>query len=224
LEERTLVLFTSDNGGVLSHGASNGPLKGGKATSFEGGHRVPCIVRAPGRVPAGVVCDRVWTTLDVLPTFAALAGAKMSGDRPIDGFDESGLLAKPGSAESPYDKVGYFYYYEGHLQAVRSGPWKLRVAKDGPKLGSTPLATPELYNLDADIAETMDVALKHPEVVDRLLKLLDHCREDLGDGEKPGKNQRPAGRYPGAKPLTKAADASKGTDSIDGHGKEPQKP
>ncbi len=72
LDNRTLVLFTSDNGGVRGHGASNDPLKGGKATSFEGGHRVPCIVRAPGRVPAGVVCDRVWTTLDILPTSTAL--------------------------------------------------------------------------------------------------------------------------------------------------------
>ena len=204
LEDRTLVLFTSDNGGVLSHGASTGPLKGGKATSFEGGHRVPCIVRAPGRVPAGIVCDQVWTMLDVLPTCAALAGAKAPADRIIDGFDASALLAKPGSTESPYDKAGYFYYYEGHLQAVRSGPWKLRVAKDGPKLGRTPLPKPELFNLDADIGETTDVASQHPPVVDQLLKLIDGCREDLGDGDKPGKNQRPAGRYPGAKPLTAA--------------------
>lgn len=204
LDTRTLVLFTSDNGGVRGHGASNDPLKGGKATSFEGGHRVPCIVRAPGRVPAGVVCDRVWTTLDVLPTFAALAGAKAPTDRIIDGFDEAALLAKPGTTESPYDKGGYFYYYEGHLQAVRSGPWKLRVAQDGPKLGSTPLAKPELFNLDADIGETTDVAEQHPAVVDQFLKLIDRCREDIGDGDKPGKNQRPAGRYPGAKPLTAA--------------------
>jgi arylsulfatase A-like enzyme len=80
----------------------------------------------------------------------------------------------------------------------------LRVAKDGPKLGSTPLAKPELFNIDADIGETTDVAVQHPAVVDQLLKLIDRCREDIGDGDKPSKNQRPAGRYPGAKPLTAA--------------------
>ncbi len=206
LEKDTLVLFTSDNGGVLRNGASNGPLKGGKASSFEGGHRVPGIVRWPGHVPAGKVCDRVWTMLDVLPTFAALAGAKAPTDRIIDGFDESRLLEEPEKAESPYDKAGYFYYYEGHLQAVRSGPWKLRVAKDGPKLGSTPLEKPELYNLDADIGETTNVAEQNPEVVARLMKLIEHCREDIGDGDRAGKNQRPAGRYPGAKPLTRAGE------------------
>ena len=202
LDEQTLVVFTSDNGGVLAHGASNGPLKAGKATSFEGGHRVPCIVRAPGRVPSGVVSDCVWTMLDVLPTFAALAGAKAPSDRIIDGFDASPILSTPNAAQSPYQRAGYFYYYEGHLQAVRSGPWKLRVARDGPKLGSTPLATPELFNLDVDIGETTDVAAKHPEVVARLLGLIERCREDIGDGDRPGKNQRPAGRFPGAKPLT----------------------
>jgi arylsulfatase A-like enzyme len=204
LEKDTLVLFTSDNGGVLSHGGNNGPLKAGKGTSFDGGHRVPGIVWAPGRVPAGKVCDRVCTMLDVLPTFAALAGAKPPADRIIDGFDESRLLAAPDKTESPYDKAGYFYYFEGHLQAVRSGPWKLRVAKDGPKLTSTPLEAPQLFNLDTDIGEEADVAAQHPEVVARLTKLIERCREDIGDGDRPGKNQRPAGRFPGAKPLTRS--------------------
>jgi len=214
LEKQTLVVFTSDNGGVRAHGASNGPLKAGKATSFEGGHRVPCVVWAPGRVPSGKVCDKVWTMLDVLPTFAALAGAKAPSDRILDGFDESRLLLKPESAESPYDKAGYFYYYEGHLQAVRCGRWKLRVAKDGPKLGSTPLPKPELYDLDADIGETTDVAGQNPEVVARLLPLLERCRADIGDGDRPGKNQRPAGRYPGAKPLTPVQTRERGVPRV----------
>jgi arylsulfatase A-like enzyme len=208
LSGRTLVVFTSDNGGVLAHGGSNGPLRAGKASSFEGGHRVPCIVWAPGRVPAGVTCDRVWSMLDVLPTFAALAGTHPPRDRILDGFDQRALLAQPGKAQSPYDKAGYFYYYEGHLQAVRSGPWKLRVARDGPKMGSRPLAPPQLYNLDVDIGETQDVAAAHAEIVARLLALLDRCREDIGDGDRPGKNQRPAGQFPGAKPLTPLASPS----------------
>jgi arylsulfatase A len=133
LDTRTLVLFTSDNGGVRGHGASNDPLKGGKATSFEGGHRVPCLVRAPGRVPTGIVCDRVWTMLDVLPTFAALAGARAPTDRIIDGFDETALLAKPDSTASPYDEAGYFYYYEGHLQAVRSSVWPRTARSSGAR-------------------------------------------------------------------------------------------
>jgi len=202
LDRRTMVIFTSDNGGVLKDGASNGPLRGGKATSFEGGHRVPCIVRAPGRVPAGVACDKVWTMLDVLPTFTALAGAAAPRDRIMDGFDVSALLVRPDQAVSPYDTAGYFYYYEGHLQAVRCGPWKLRVASDGPRLRSTPLPKPELYNLDADIGEKTDIAAGHPEVVARLLKLIEHCRADIGDGELEGRHQRPAGYYPDAQPLT----------------------
>jgi len=164
---------------------------------------VACIGWAPGLVPAGVTCDRVWTMLDVLPTFAALAGASAPQDRILDGFDMHRLLTHPSQeAGSPYDRVGYFYYYEGHLQAVRSGPWKLRVARDAPKMGSRPLARPELYNLDADCGESSDVAAEHPEIVSRLLALIARCREDIGDGDRPGKHQRPAGQYPGAKPLT----------------------
>lgn len=201
LDRETLVLFTSDNGGVRAHGASNGPLRSGKASSFEGGHRVPCIVRGPG-LPSGIVSDRMWTMLDVLPTFAALAGTKPPRDRILDGFDATGLLREPNRAASPYDQTGYFYYYEGHLQAVRCGPWKLRVAKDGPKLGSTPLDSPQLFDLDSDVGETADVAARHPAVVARLMEQIERCREDIGDGERPGKNQRPPGHHPGAKPLT----------------------
>jgi arylsulfatase A-like enzyme len=202
LSERTMILFTSDNGGVLAHGASNGPLRAGKATSFEGGHRVPCIVWGPGRIPSGVVSGCMWTMLDVLPTFAALAGGKTPTDRRIDGHDARDVLAHPQTAKSPYDTAGYFYYYEGHLQAVRCGPWKLRVARDGPKMGSRPLAQPELYNLDTDVGETTDVAAQHPEIVARLLALLEPCRQDIGDGDRLGAGQRPSGQFPGAKPLT----------------------
>ena len=176
LEKRTLVIFTSDNGGA--RGCVNRPLRGGKGSAFEGGMREPTLAWWPGEIPAGSVSSELLTTMDLLPTFAHLAGARVPQDRIIDGKDVAALLrARPG-AKSPHD--AFFYYRGNNLAAVRSGAWKL-------------FANGRLYHLEQDISETKDIAAKHPDVVARLEKLLAQAREDLGDGDKPGKNCRPVG-------------------------------
>ncbi len=187
IEKETLVIFTSDNGGATHHGASNGPLRGGKGSTWEGGQRVPCVMRWPGKIPAGEVCDEVATTMDILPTFAHLAGAEPP-DRKIDGKNIWPLMSGKQGADSPH--VAFFYYRSEHLRAVRSGPWKLHLKRG------------ELYNLDADIGETNDVSDAHPLVVRRLRALAADAREDIGHGKKDGKNQRPAATVEDAEPLT----------------------
>jgi arylsulfatase A-like enzyme len=176
IAERTLVIFTSDNGGA--RGCVNAPLRGGKGSAWEGGMREPTLAWWPERIPAGSVCDKVITAMDVLPTFAALAGAKMPGYRIIDGRDVLPLLLGRPGAKSPHE--AFFYFRGERLEAVRSGPWKL-------------FGNGRLYNLDQDIGESADVSAQHAQVVERLQGYLDRARRDLGDGEMPGKNCRPVG-------------------------------
>ncbi|MFW6132935.1 MAG: sulfatase [Planctomycetota bacterium] len=195
LDEDTIVMFTSDNGSrAAEDGGSNDPLRGRKGTCWEGGQRVPCIVRWPGRVPAGSTCRELATAMDVLPTFAALAGAAAPDDRVIDGKDIRPLLLGEPGAASAYEAL--FYYRRRHLRAVRRGPWKLHVAT-GDR------SEPELYNLDDDIGEQDNVAGSNPDVVARLDKLADACREDIGDAavSAEGRNCRPIGRVVEPKPL-----------------------
>ncbi len=190
LDDNTLVIFTSDNGGVPNYGGSNAPLRGKKGTRWEGGFRVPCIMRWPGRIPAGSVCPEVATAMDFLPTLAGLAGRQPPQDRIIDGKDILSLMTDPGNAKSPYD--AFYYGQGGGLSAVRVGDWKLH------------MATGELYNLRDDIGESTDVAGAHEEVVRELAAVADIARRDLGDvlTEQKGENVRPCGRVENAKPLT----------------------
>ena len=126
LDERTLVIFTSDNGPWLSYGehaGSAGPLREGKGTSWEGGVREPFIARWTGVIPAGSVCNEPAMTIDLLPTIAGLIGAKLP-ERKIDGLDIWPLIAGQGGAKNPHDAY-YHYYADNELQAVSSGPWKL---------------------------------------------------------------------------------------------------
>lgn len=184
LDDNTLVIYTSDNGPWLSQGKNGGsalPLRAGKTTTYEGGMRVPCIARWPGRIPAGKVCSELVTAMDILPTFTKLAGTQPPQDRIIDGKDVWALLAGVEGAKTPHEV--FFYYRSYNLEAVRSGKWKLR------------LPTTELYDLEADISEQKNLAAENPEVVKRLEQLADQCREDLGDAAKKmaGKNRRPCG-------------------------------
>ncbi len=154
LDKNTLVLFTSDNGGQPRHGAMNTPLRGGKGSTFEGGMRVPTIAWWPDQIPAGTETGAVTSMMDVLPTLVGLAGGKLPADRKLDGGDIWPLLADKPDAKSPYET---FYFYRGlNLQAVRSGDWKLHLAKG------------ELFNLKDDIAESQNVAKDNSEVVARL--------------------------------------------------------
>ena len=175
IADDTLVVYTSDNGPWLSkkhHGGSAFPLRDGKATTYEGGMRVPGVMRWPGRIPGGAVCDEIVSTIDLLPTIARLTNAKLP-DHPIDGRDVSALLADP-KQPSPHRDAGYFYYLNGKVQAVRRGDWKLR-AVNGI----------ELYNLKTDVGESTNVAAANPDVVAQLQTLIATYDADLKAHSRP---------------------------------------
>jgi arylsulfatase A len=198
LEDRTLVIFTSDNGGVPADGGSNAPLGGAKGGVHEGGMRVPCLVRWPERVGAGRVSDQIVTAMDMLPTLARLAGAQAPTDRTIDGKDVSPLLLGQPGATSPHE--AFYYFARDHLSAVRAGPWKLVLARQYAK----PLPRPMLFNLDDDIAESRDVSAGNPQVVQRLVALAEAGRQRLGDYNRPCPEARPAGKVDRPIPLTRS--------------------
>jgi len=201
LDRNTLVVFTSDNGSRGDHGGSNAPLRGGKGTTWEGGQRLPCIMRWPGQIPAGRVCSDVAASIDFLPTFAALAGTEAPTDRIIDGKDIRALMRGESGAASPHD--AFFYYRCDDLDAVRSGKWKLHVSRMNRKEKRREDVR-ELYDLEKDIGETTNVASEYPEVVKELEAKVDACRQDLGDKWKgiDGDNCRPIGRVPEGRTLT----------------------
>jgi arylsulfatase A len=186
LSEKTLVIFTSDNGGPVNFGADNGPLKGTKGTTWEGGIRTCTIAWWPGAVPAGTSTAAMTAMMDLLPTFVTLAGGSVPNDRKLDGVDITPVLTGPASGPGPRDS---YHYYKGlKLEAVRSGPWKLHLEKG------------ELYHLGRDVGEQHDVAADHPDVVSRLRDLAQGMDSDLGlDGRGPG--CRPLGRVANPRPL-----------------------
>jgi arylsulfatase A-like enzyme len=203
LSERTLVVFTSDNGPWLIRKADGGsatPLRGGKGSTWEGGVRVPTIAWWPGKIAAKSSCDAVAGTIDLLPTCVAVAGGKVPAEPVIDGRDVSPLLFGK-SKES--QREAHYYFSGTSLQAVRQGPWKLALAPQPEPHISADIAkdaqsNPRLYNLDADIGETTSVAEKHPEIAEKLKKLADAMAMEIG-GAKP-KSRRPAGVV--ANPVT----------------------
>ena len=209
LDENTMVIFTSDNGPWLSYGdhaGSAGPLREGKGTTWEGGHREPTVMRWPGKIPAGTVCDEPAMTIDILPTLAALAGIeKLPQPHPIDGLNIWPLIAGELGAETPH--AAFYFYWGNELQAVRGGRWKLHFphsyrSLQEPGHGGQPGEYVQkktelaLYDLAADVGERTNVAEEHPEVVERLKRLADAARRDLGDSatKSQGKNTRPPGR------------------------------
>jgi len=189
LDENTLVIFTSDNG--AGGAGSNAPLRGKKGTTWEGGMRLPCIMRWPGRIPAGSVCREIATAMDFYPTLAALGGAEIPTDRIIDGKDIRELMVSGGQGESPHDT--FFYYMCNRLEAVRRGCWKLHVGK---KVGTDYQSIAELYDLEADPGEASNVYQANPDIVAALSALLAACRQDIGDEATgvEGRNVRPVGR------------------------------
>ena len=198
IDDDTMVIFTSDNGALAieSGGSgSNAPLRGSKGTTFEGGQRVPLIIRWPGAVTSGAVVDTVTAGIDLYPTIARICEATVPTDRITDGVDLAGLLGLDGdqrAADHPF-----FYIGGAQINAVRVGRWKLHVVIGGKDVT-------ELYDLDADIAETTDVATDHPDVVASLTALIADARTRLGDERLgiEGSEVRPIGKVDNPEPLT----------------------
>ncbi|MCA9120542.1 MAG: sulfatase [Planctomycetaceae bacterium] len=203
LDENTLVIWTSDNGAPRRDPpqGSNAPLGGWGYTTMEGGMRVPAVIRWPGKVPAGTSCNELCSLMDMLPTFANLAGGNAPTDRKIDGHDIWPLLSGKANVISPYS--AFYYYHMDQLQAVRDRRWKLHLSlanKSTNLRDETAASAARLYDLDADIGETTNVAAEHPEVVRRLEMLAELARQDIGDRDRRGANERPVGRVEDPKP------------------------
>jgi arylsulfatase A-like enzyme len=218
LDEQTLVIFTSDNGPWLSYGnhaGSAGPLREGKGTMFEGGSRVPTIMRWPTQIPAGTSCDELASTIDILPTVASLIGADLP-THPIDGKNIVPLMRGEPGAVSPHE-VYCSYYGGGQLQAVRDRRWKLYFPHQFRTLGGrfggregVPTSYQQramslaLFDLKHDVSETRNVAAEHPEIVEHLQQAAVAMRARLGDSltQVEGSELRPAGKLePGDQQL-----------------------
>lgn len=207
LDEKTLVVFTSDNGPHLGQGASAGPLRGEKGSTFEGGVRVPCLMRWPGQIPASRVIDEPITIMDMLPTFVSLAGGASPADRVIDGEDVWPVIAGAEGTKSPHDAI---YYLRGNsVDGIRSGDWKFlfvdarETASDAPeelsedeknlsprqlkKLMKERVKAAQgakgevemLFNLRGDLGEQKDLSKDHPEIAARLKEQLETFRAEF---------------------------------------------
>jgi arylsulfatase len=210
LEENTLVIFTSDNGPWLNYGnhaGNSGGYREGKGTSFEGGQRVPALVQWKGVVPEGMVCNKLASAIDILPTLAEVAGASLPKNK-IDGVSLLPLLK--GDLKANPRESFYYYYRQNSLEAVRDGNWKLifphpgrtyqefqpgKDGKPGKVDGSFPFEG-GLYDLRRDPGERYDVSESNPDIVEALQKIANVAREDLGDEltDHAGSNRREPGR------------------------------
>ncbi len=225
IDRNTVVFFTSDNGPWLvfgNHAGSAGPFREGKATTFEGGHRVPAIAWWPGRIAAGATYEGIASTMDFLPTVASLTGASIPTDRVIDGRNLVPVLMGQDSGADRYEE--FFFYRSRRLEAVRSGRWKLHVphwyvtpdsvGHDGlPGVYRRDTIQVALFDLEADPGESVDVQADHPEVVQRLLALVGRGRTEIGDAitgtvgslaTPPGRVDKPWAQNPLPDPAKRA--------------------
>ncbi|MGJ8644433.1 MAG: sulfatase family protein [Luteolibacter sp.] len=185
IDDNTVVIFSSDNGPKLG---KTKPLRGGKGAFLEGGMRMPTVIRWPGKIPAGVPNSELMTTMDLLPTFAKLAGADISSDRVIDGKDITPTLFE--NKATPHEA---FFYHQGEvLKAVRSGKWKLHLgsAKEKQAAGGA------LYDLETDMGESKNLLEEYPETAERLRVLAEDFQTELAQ------NSRPVGLVKNPKTLT----------------------
>lgn len=214
LDQKTLVIFTSDNGPWIettrgdrqdgkpfiprNHSGVADPLRGYKMLTWEGGLRVPCVVWWPGTIPADRTCRKVAATIDLLPTIAKLAGAELAQDRVIDGHDIWPLLTDDDIAASPHDETGFFYYRYTALEAVRSGRWKLVLPRPehppwtgwSGRFDGSGVNELTLFDLESDVGEVQNVAADRPEIVARLMRLVEKARQELGDYDQVGSGAR----------------------------------
>ena len=193
--EKTIVVFTSDNGPWLSYGdhaGSSGIYREGKGTAWEGGQRVPCIIKYPNEIRAGTIIDEPVMGIDWMPTFSKLTGSNLSENK-IDGKDIWPLITQR-EKKSPHNEL-YFYYRENELHAVRSGDWKLYFPRTYRSLNGKPGGTGgmpvkyemnevsdnELYNLKNDPGEQYNLYNEKIEIVKKLEDIGERARKDLGD-------------------------------------------
>jgi len=197
VDKNTLIVFTSDNGPWLNYGNYSGNTAGlreGKGTSFEGGIREPCAISWPGHIPAGTVCNKIASTIDLLPTIARICNIPLP-DQKIDGVNILPLLRNDPSADPRKEFV--YYYHQNSLEAIRKGQWKLVFphksksykvyppGNDGKSGRIAEVKVPmALYNLSVDPGETMDVQGQHLDIVSQLEQMADQYRKDLGDNLK----------------------------------------
>jgi arylsulfatase len=210
LDRNTLVIFTSDNGPWLNfgdHAGTTGGLREGKGTSWEGGQRVPCIMRWPGVIPEGTICNKLASSIDILPTLADITGSPLP-EKKIDGVSILPLLL--GDKDASPRHMFYYYYRQNSLEAVQRDYWKLilphpAISYTGvaPGNGGWPGKTRnvtidsiELYDLRRDPGERYDVSGVYPDIVKELEKIAIDARADLGDDitNNPGLNRRPSGQ------------------------------
>lgn len=169
LAEKTLVIFTSDNGPERKTPGSAAPLSGSKHTVYEGGLRVPCIAWHPGKVPANRVCDEMLSTLDLLPTLARLVETPPPAS--LDGFDQLDVFREVNARSRRSTLFSLYGYNQRRLESMREGRWKLHL---------TPRT--QLFDLQTDLGETKDVSAQHPEIVQRLTERAQGIRKDtLGE-------------------------------------------
>ncbi len=191
LARRTLVIFTSDNGGLLGP-THNAPLRSGKGYPYEGGIRVPFIVRWPGTIPAACISYEPVSGIDVLPTLLAAADVALPEERAIDGVSLLAHLKSGGTA--PLDRERLFWHFPHYRNGqeippysiVREGDWKLIRWWEGPRF--------ELYNLAADLGETMDLSAEKPEMVREMEARLTEWLQSTGARvPRPNPAYRPTG-------------------------------
>jgi arylsulfatase A-like enzyme len=209
LDKNTLVIFTSDNGPWLNfgnHAGTTGGLREGKGTSWEGGQRVPCIMRWSGVIPSGEICNKITCAMDILPTLAAITGAQLP-DNKIDGISFLPMLLGDKTVTPRHNF--YYYYQQNSLEGVQKDYWKLVLphqsrtyvgsepGKDGwpGKTKNLIITEPELYDLRRDPGERYNVSAMYPEIVKELQALAEEARKDLGDDitRVPGANRRKVG-------------------------------
>ena len=195
LEDNTLIVITSDNGpwaNYGNHAGSAAGLREAKATTFDGGNRVPCIMYWKGHTKPGTICNKLASNIDLFPTFAEISGAALPG-RKIDGVSILSLIE---GREGANPRESFVYYYnKNDLEAVTDGEFKLvfphkyvtygayETGNDGQpgKLANLEIMKPELYDLRRDPGERYNVATQNPERLAKLQKIADKWRAELGD-------------------------------------------
>jgi arylsulfatase A-like enzyme len=197
ISDNTLLVFTSDNGAAKPFGGSNKPLTGWKGSNYEGGFRVPCIIKWQKLYSNGSKNNTFTSIMDFLPTFAEIVDYDLDTARKIDG--ESMVTFLKEGSDLAFRNREFYYYYRDQLQAVRKGDWKLFLPLEVKQTRWNEILTEgagqvsKLVNLESDLQEQNDLSLKFPDKLEELSKIAQKIRQDLGDNDIQGNYQRPAG-------------------------------